>query len=776
MRHRTFSVIDILGFAFGISVCLLITLFLTKEYSFDLYNAKANQIYSLIDAQRNSSNVDYRAASAILNNYPEVKNVCTLGIMPGKIAATYINDTSDIRSAYDINNLMSTDNSFFRMFTTHFIYGDPSNPLPNPNSVVLTESSSQLLFGNEDPLGKEIVIMGQYPLTVAGVIKDFPGNSSINANIIVNMENNSFKFWFFTRNGVCTYFSNAYLQVAKTADSRKLVHAINGHPGLLGPYTKKVALVPLKDVHLYDNTDWLSAKRGNPALLELMMSIGLIVLTLAIINYVNLTMAQQNRRNKETGIRKTLGAGTQNVISLFLVESVFLTMTAFAVALVIVEITLPLFSDIVDTRLSMMPLMQFPGNILFLLSILIIGFLSGLGPALMLSSFTPVTTLSGRAGPVGKKTIRSLLTVFQFTVSIALMFCIIVIQKQISFAKNDNLGFDKEQLLRIDLPPIDQMRSLSLDEIRADISRGMLLGNMLKEYVGTKSASVTNGVPGNIRAYIGSGIEGKDQPVASVFADSNFIKTFGIKLVKGRNLLPGEYGKACVINEAAYKYFGWHDLTNKKFNGDNVIGVVKDFHTESLHEPVSPTCILFSPLFIPTNISLRIRKGTTGQTMSYLRKSWKRVFPNYPLDYQFYDEWFNQMYSKDQRFGEAIGMFGSLAITISCLGILGLAIFASERRAKEIGIRKVHGASVRDLMILLNKDFLKWIGVAFILACPIGWYAMNKWLQGFAYRTQISWWIFVVSGVGALIIAFLAVSWQTWRTATANPVESLRYE
>jgi putative ABC transport system permease protein len=235
-----------------------------------------------------------------------------------------------------------------------------------------------------------------------------------------------------------------------------------------------------------------------------------------------------------------------------------------------------------------------------------------------------------------------------------------------------------------------------------------------------------------------------------------------------------------MINETAFKYFGWTDLNNRKYNnwrdgGCEVVGVVKDFHVASLHQPIEPTCIIFSQT-PPSKISLRIEKGGIGPTMSYLQKAWKEVFPDYPLDYQFYDEWFNQMYVKDERFGNAIGMFAFLAITVSCLGILGMAVFASERRAKEIGIRKVHGASVNDLMILLNKDFIKWVIVAFVVACPIGWYAMNKWLQEFAYRTEMRWWIFVLSGVIALVIALLTVSWQTWRAATANPVESLRYE
>ena len=766
-KNVIFSAINILGFAFGISVCLLIILFLVKEYSYDTYNSNADSIYRLIDVAENSCAIDYRVASEIESQYPEVSNSCVVQVLPMKLSASYNNN------GYNFENLMSVDNAFFSMFTTHFIYGSSADPLPNPNSVVLTSSSAKKIFGNENPIGKEIVLMRNFPLIVTGVINDFPDNSSISANMIVNMENKNFKFRFSCANGkdssTFRYPFNVYLSLGEKADPIELVQKINSHPETIQPYVKEADLLALTDTYLHDNTTGSTTKRGNAGLLKLFTAIALIVLLLAVINYVNLSIARQNKRNKETGIRKTVGAGKKDIILIFLTESVLVTGMAVGIALLIAEIALPFFSKIVDSRLSLQPLITFPGNILLFVSILFTGVLSGIIPAVLYSLFNPVRVLSGRMTTSGgKKYFRNALTVFQFTVAIAMIFCIIVIQRQIGYAKHENLGFEKEQLLQIKIPFADKKDT--------DV-----LINKLNEFSSIKNVSLTNGIPGDVHIFMGSGVKDKNKNLSCIAADSNFLKTFKIQVIKGRDMIPGDYGQTCLINETAYKYFGWNDLDDKKYNngregGFEVIGVVKDFHIASFHKSIEPTCILFTSQFSLSNISIRIEKGAIAQTIAYLQKEFKEAFPDYPIEYQFYDEWFNQMYTKDERFAYAIAMFGFLTIFISCLGILGLAIFSSERRAKEIGIRKVHGASVNNLIVLLNKDFLKWVALAFVIASPIGWFAMNQWLQDFAYRTDINWWIFALSAGIAFLIALFTVSFQAIKAATANPIESLKYE
>ncbi len=772
-KNKTFSLINILGFAFGMSICLMIVLYLMKEYSFDSYHTNAASIYRMVAAVDNYSTIDYRVKNAVTENFPQVKNASIIEIFPKPIE-TYYNG-----SAYFIDNIMSTDSNFFEMFTAPFIYGNPKKPFQNINSVVLTESASRLLFGNENSFGKEITIRLPFRpenrLIISGVIKDFPDNSSLKANVIVNAENQDFKLYFSCEKGddksTYRWLFNIYLQLNKNADPNQLVADINNRAQLLAPYEKKISLLPLNEMYLNDYSKGGDALKGNPKLLRLFLGIALIVLVLAVINYVNLTVARQNKRNKETGIRKTIGANRKDLIFLFLIESVLVTVIAFGIALIILMLGLPYFNGIVESSLSVRPLIEFPTSIIVILSIFLIGVLAGMGPAVLLSSFNPVKILNGGSFSHRRKSIfRNALTVFQFTISIGLIFCIIVIEKQIDFVKNQNPGFNKEQLLCIDMPALQ----------KTDGSEAELLLDKLKQHKGIKNISLTMGAPGSINMHMGSGIKGKDKNLSIITADSSFLKTFEIQQIIGRSLMPGDMGNVCMLNEAAYKYFEWTDLKDKRFNngkvgGYEVIGVVKNFNYASMHNAIEPMCVIFDAHY-PTQINLRIAKGAVANSLEYINKLWKEIVPNYPLKYQFYDEWFDSMYRKEDKLAKTIAMYALLAISISCLGILGLAIFSSESRSKEIGIRKVHGANIKDLMLLMNIDYIKWVVIAFVIACPVAWYIMDSWLEDFSYRTTISWWIFALSGVIALMIALLTVSYHAIKAATANPIDSLRYE
>jgi putative ABC transport system permease protein len=763
LRHKTFSLINILGFAFSISICMMIILFVMKEHSYDRFYMNSDNIYKLVDSENNSSGIDYRLKTTIVNNFPEIKSGSITRIGYSKMGISYNHNN------YTLDNCMSVDNDYFKVFSIPILSGNTSRPLQNINSVVLTKSSAYKIFGNKNPVGKTITIEAETPLTITAVIKDYPDNSSINAGMLISSENTKFNnrfTWYGSDSSTYRYPACIYLLFKNDANVNLFVQNINKHAEILNPYVKKVGLLPLKDVYLHDNTEASDTKKGNPSLLELMTGIALIILILAIVNYVNLAVAQQNRRNKETGIRKTIGAGREDIIKLYLTESVLVTFIAFIIALLMVEISLPYFSKIVDSNLSIRPFWEFPANLISVFSILLIGIVSGFGPALLISSFNPVRIFSGNTFISNRKGYpRNFLTVFQFTVSIALIFCILVIQKQIDFVKHRDLGFDKEQLLRF-YAPFNKVTALT---------------NEFRQYSNITGVSASCGVPGEINMQLGGAVEGKDQPVSCIMADSSFLQTFKIQLLTGRKLLPGEYGKVCMINETAYKYFGWKDINNKRFNsgregGFEVIGVVKDFHFSSLHNVIEPACIMFSSGALPNIISLRIKPGTLHTTINYLHKVWKESVPNQEMEYHFYDDLFNEMYVKEDRFAEAIGLFAVLAISISCLGILGLVIFASERRSKEIGIRKVHGAKVSELMFMLNKDFLKWVVFASVIALPLGWFAMNKWLADFAYKTDINWWVFALAVLIALLIAFMTVTWQTWRTVKKNPVEVLRYQ
>jgi putative ABC transport system permease protein len=769
-NNKKFSIINITGFAFGISICLAIVLFLVNEYSCDRYHEHTDQIVRVIDVKNKSSSIDYRVKDILLNNYPEIENGCLV-----QCAFRPIEVKASDQGLY-LDNIMSVDNSFFEVFTIPFLTGNSSVPFTNINSAVITESTAKTLFGTENPVGKEILFRNNIPLTVTAVIKDFPENSSFSASILVNAENEEFKFekWIGDSRDLSTYRwpFRIYLQLNKKVNRELFLEKINSNTELLVPYVSDAGFLALKDIYLFDPTTGSGNKRGNPGLLKLLGAIAFIILSLAIINYINLTVAQQNKRNKDTGVKKTIGANRSIIFFHFLSESVLVSLVAFVLGIFLAWILLPVYNAIFSTTIDINYLFHLPNLSILICTILLIGILSGSGPAIALSGINPVKVLSGSVIIQGKKNfLRNFLTVFQFTISIILIFCVIIVQKQIKYVKHKNPGFNEEQLVRLDIPAIQENEAPKFFALIEELRKSPYISNLSTSY----------GVPGSIPLSMGSNMENTDKnmSVPSLLVDTAFLETFAIQVIKGRNLEPGDFDKVCMINEAAWRHFEFENLENKRFNnfgGYDIVGVVNDFHFRSLHDEIGPVCIIFTGKGRPTTINVRFASNGTTPGMDYIRETWKNILPGFPLKYQFYDEWFDSMYRSEERFAKTIGLFAVLAIVISCIGILGLAIFSSERRTKEIGIRKVNGATVTEVVTMLNKDFVKWVAIAFIVAVPASWYAMDKWLESFAYKTSLSWWIFALAGLLALGIALLTVSWQSWRAATRNPVEALRYE
>jgi len=768
--NKKFTIIIITGFAFAISVCLGITLFIAKEHSYDRFNEHFDQIVRVTDTEYNSSLIDYRVKDILSDNFAEIEKTCLV---------LRVNHPIEVKcgeKGFYLDDIISVDNNFFEIFSLSFASKLQSAPFIDINSAVITEETARTLFGDEDPLGKNLSIGGSIPVTVTGILHDFPDNSSISAGIMVNGNNENFRFntWIKDSRDLSTYRwpFQIYLQLKKSVDPDQLAAKINSHTGLLKPYNDKISFLKLKDIYLYDTTTGSATKQGNPGLLRLLTVIALIILSLAIINYVNLTLAQQSKRIKDTGIMKTFGANRYNILFHHLSESVFVSLIAFILGVYILWIMIPLYNAIFNTSLHFSYFFRFTYIIGLLFAVIIIGVISGSIPAILLSGITPARVLSGTIIPQLKKQYyRNILTIFQFSISIILIFSVLVVQKQIRFVKHRSPGFNEEQLLRLDLPNFPE----------ADVQKAVALLEEYKRSPFIKSVSITSGVPGEIHMSMGSNMENstRNTGVPCILADTAFLETFGIRLVRGRNLEPGDYGKVCMINEAAYIYFQFEDLNNKRFNnygGFDIIGVVNDFQFTSLHKTIGPACIMFTPNFRPTNINIRFAAKSTGQGVEIVKKIWDDILPGYPFKYQFYDEWFDSLYRSEERFAKTISLFALLAIIISCIGILGLAIFSSERRTKEIGIRKVNGANIAEIMVRLNREFVIWVAIAFAVGIPVMMISMKKWLSSFAYRTTLDWWIFVLAGIIALIIAIATVSWQSWGAAARNPVEALRYE
>jgi putative ABC transport system permease protein len=765
-----FSIINIAGFAFAISICLAISLFLLKERSYDRYHKNVNQIVRLTNPRNNSSLIDYRVKDILLKNYSEIENGCLVL----RVDRPVVVKSGD--KGYYLDDILSVDNNFFEIFTVPFISGQPSTAFININSAVITEKTAKVLFGTVASVGKDLLIFGTIPVTITGVIKDFPENSSLSAGILVNADNEKFRFtqWIKDSRDLSTYQwpFQIYLQLKKKVNNELFAAKINGNAALLKPYNEQIGFLKLKDIYLNDPTSGSGTKQGNRGLLKLLGGIALIILILAVINYVNLTIAQQNKRNKDTGLKKAIGADRTTILIQYLSESVIVIFLAFIAGILLLWFLMPFYKTIFNTTTEIKILFRFPCLIILPVTILIIGIISGSGPAVVLSGVSPVRIMSGYSILKRKKNyIRNLLTIFQFMISIVLIFCVIIVQRQIKYVKNINPGFNKEQLLRLDLPNI----------LPNDVQKAKVLISEFRRSPFIKDLSLTAGVPGRIYMRMGSNMENSDKNISvpCIMADTTFLETFGLKVIRGRNLMPGDYEKVCMINEAAYKHFEFENLENKRFNnfgGFDIIGVVNDFNFSSLHEAIGPLCIMFTSKSSPTSLNIRFISNGVGNGMNYIVNEWQNILPGYPLKYQFYDEWFDSMYTSEEYFARTISLFATLAVVISCIGILGLAIFSAERRTKEIGIHKINGAKISEILVMLNSDFIILLIIAYLIAIPIAWYSMHKWLQNFAYRTELSWWVFGLAGIMALVIALITVSWQSWRAAKRNPVDALRYE
>jgi len=770
LKNKKFSVINIVGFAFAISICLAISLFVINEYSYDRYNKNTDQIVRLINTKDKSSEIDYRVKDIVAKNFPEIQNAC-LALRSG-----YPVEVQCQGKGYYLDDIMSVDNNFFEIFTVPFISKLRSTVFTGINSAVITETTARKLFGTESPMGKDILVWGREPVTISGIVKDFPDNSSLSAGLLVNADNIRFKFnqWIGDSRDSSTYWwpFQIYFQLDKNMNPEILSDKINENAGILKPYVEQVGFLKLKDIYLHDPTTGSDTKKGNPGLLNLLTVIALIILTLAVINYVNLTVAQQVKHNKDTGIKKVFGAKRNNIIYHFLTESILVISLASVLGIMLLWFLIPYYQTLFNSYISINILFQIPYIIILTAAILVTGLISGTGPSIVLTRISPVKILTGSTfSPAKKIFLRNALIVFQFTISIVLIFCVTIVQRQIQYVKHNNPGFNEEQLLRLDLPFIREN----------DIGKAMTLLGELRKSPFIKSLSVTSGTPGAIRMSMGSNMENTNRNISvpCLLVDTAFLKTFGLRVVRGRDLEPGDIDKVCMLNEAAYRHFEFENLENKRFNnfgGFDIIGVVNDFHYSSLHKTIGPVCIMFTSKSMPSAINIRFASNSVGAGMDNIKKLWEDILPSYPLKYQFYDEWFDSMYRAEEYFARTISLFAILAIVISCIGILGLAIFSSERRIKEIGIRKINGAKISEILLLLNREFISLVIIAYLIAVPIALYAMHKWLESFAYRTGINWWIYILSGLLALLIALVTVSWQSWRAATRNPVEALRYE
>jgi putative ABC transport system permease protein len=778
-RHRVFSFINIMGLTVGMTACLLIFLYVRFEMSYDKFHPRADRIYRVVADLKtptetiNTGGPAWAVGPHLMLDFSEIE------------AFTRVNyDNLLIRKddiKYTEEGAIAADADFFKIFNFKLLKGDARTALTQPFSLVLSETAAKKYFGKADPMGETVLISGDgHPATITGVMQDMPENTQVKSEVVLSMSTIT-QFYAKDINDQWSNYGPFTFVLLKPgtnalAFQKKLPAFLdkwNGTEMRKIQMFPTLLLEPLKDIYLKSTRGFIL---GNIKNVYIFSVIALFILVIACINFINLTTARASERAKEVGIRKVAGAVRSQLARQFIGESVIICFIAFILTLGLSALLLPSFNHLAGKTISTGIFQNGSLLLLLLATGILIGLLAGIYPAFVLSSFKPIMVLKGRFATGAKGSIlRKSLVITQFAISTALIIGTIIVYTQMRYMRNRDLGFNKEQVLVV--------------ETDGDPNT-QLLQQTVSRLPDIKTTSLSGSVPGSRHPGAYSEVENikGDLQIANFdlyFVDFDYIPLYDIKVVAGRpfdRAYKTDSNKAMILNEAAVKMLGYHSphqAIGKRFKQwgreGQIIGVIKDFNYHSLQAPIKPLTMrmewdrfgLLSVKVNPTNIQ---------STITAIEKQFKTVIPNRPFTYYFMDEFFDRQYRSEERFGRLFLNFAILAIFISCLGLLGLASYSTMQRTREIGIRKVMGASVSNIINLLSKEFLKLVIISFFIAAPVAWYFMNKWLLDFAYRTSISWWVFAAAGTLAVLIALLTISFQAFKAAVANPVKSLRTE
>ena len=795
MKYKFISFINLFGLTVGITCCLLITTYILNELSYDRYNKNADNIYRVTRTFYNGNGTATLTLGSVAppfkyyfpSEFPEIQKITSLldiSPAPLRYKEKLINE----------QNVFFADENLFDVFTVKVLKGNPKTALSGPYSVMLTEEMAKKYFGNEDPINKMIRYSNQFDFKVTGVYKAFPTNAHMHPGMLLSFSTLKDPA-VYGEEGLRTNWGNnsffTYLLLPKGYDINKLQakfpafldkHMADDYGGKQPSKYTKLDLQKLTDIHLYSHTDYEAEPNSDISRVYIFSAIALFILLIACINYMNLSTARSALRAREIGIRKVIGARKRELIFQFLSESVLISWLAILLAIGFLYLTLPWLNKLSSQNLSLDILMKWQVLVPVFLAPFIVGVISGIYPALFMSSFQPVKTLKGLFKVGGSNiSFRKVLVITQFAISIILIITTMVVFQQLRYMQNTSLGYDKEHVVTMSYSSALQPQ---YEAFRNDLLRD----------ANVKDAARSSRIPtGRLLDGMGaSTIVGDSmQPVAAdirmLAADYDFLPTFNIRVVAGRNF-SRSYGtdtSGFILNETAVKAIGWktpQDAVGKAFQyggrTGRIIGVMSDFHFESLRQKIAPM-ILVLPTPTAFNFYNRFSVKITGNVssaLSTLEKTWRRYLPETPYEYTFLDENFGKQYENEQRQGSIFTVFACIAIFIACLGLFGLSAFAITQRVKEIGVRKVLGANVSTIVAMLSKDFLKLVLIAAVPAFVVAYIAMNKWLQDFAYRINMPWWVFIVAGLLAALIAFITVSFQAIKAAMANPVKSLRTE
>lgn len=789
-RSKSYSFINIFGLAIGLTCTILIGLYIAHELSYDKFHENEDRLYRVVESYNSEQEENWFAttysalAPTLGSEYPSIRNTSHIYPTNGLVIGSE-------NQKYQEDNIIYADSAFFEMFSFPLISGNPATALNAPLSMVITQNIATKFFGNENPLGKTLSFKGQrstYEFEITGIAENPPSNSHIQFEYVFSYESlQSLRPWEYNK----WYYPPMYTYL-ELGSNESLSDLKNAFPSFQKKYVgseaeiRQLDLQPISSIRL--NSDYqneLSAT-SDITYIYLFSAIGFFILIIACINFMNLATARSIKRSREVGMRKTLGAQRSQLIWQFLGEAIIITLISMVLAIILVEIILPYFNSISGKSLSLDILSL--GNMLLLAlgTILFVGAIAGSYPAFYLSAFKPIQVLKGVNKKEGSSSVmfRKGLVVFQFFVSTGLIFSTFVVTQQLDFLQNGRLGFNKEQVAII--PVRDTQDQFNIKSLKDE----------MKRITGVESVSAVSGVPGissGIHAFGAVPDDNKTDTlgVMTITSDHSFVETLQLNLLEGRDFSDAfstDETQAFIINQTAAEKFGWdnpigEELTLRFYTTDlvekkgTVVGMVEDFQYHSLHSDIDPILIqVFSATFYHDYLAIRFASDNLQASLQDVEAKWSAFNPDRPFEYTFLDDTFDVMYRSEEQLSMVFNLFAIIAIAIACLGLFGLASYSTEQRLRELGIRKVLGASAADILTLLSKDFLKLVVVGFLISAPFALFFMNRWLQNFSDRIEVSFGIFFLVAIVSISIAVIAVSYQSIRAALMNPVDSLKSE
>ncbi len=801
-KQRVYAAINITGLAVGLATCIIILLYVSQELSFDKHHEKANRIFRVAidfkfeDNSFEIATVPTQMGPTLERDFPEVEKAVRF-----RDRGSYLVRPAESNNNRREEDIIYVDAGVFDMFTLPMIQGNPETALKDPNTVVITASAAERHFGSRNVVGETLILGDEDTYTVTGIIEDMPVTSHFHFDFLLSMEGlegaseqNWLSFNFHTylllREGTDPeVFEEKFKSFKKTYTEKQLRDFIGLDFDQFETAGNKLEyyLQPLTNIHLYSDLEQELEANSSILYVYIFSGLALFILLLACINFMNLATARSSTRAKEVGIRKTLGSLRKQLTVQFLAESLLLSFIAFFVALLLVEMTLPVFSNIAGRTISSNFLTE-PFLLGTIFGIVVVtGLLAGSYPALMLSSMKPVNVLKGAFTERKSQILfRKSLIVFQFSLSIIIIVGLLVINKQLDFIQSKDLGFEKDQVL-----------ILNDAWVLGDTDRLLTFRDEMLNHTVFEDGTITGYFP--VEGYVISNTvfwpEGREPSGGSTvtmenwIADEHYIPTLRMEIIEGRNFSKelDSQNNSVILNESAVRRLGFNDPVGKvihtlrddssdpdTYRSFTVVGVVRDFHFQSLRQNITPVGLFYGGN--KSNIAFKVSVGNASQALGLLKSAWSNYAPMQPFSYEFMNQQFNRMYRAENRIQDLMMWFSLLAALIACLGLFGLSAYSAERRRQEIGIRKVLGASIRSILSLMSKTFIQLVLISFVIAVPIAWYTINQWLQNFAYRVEIGIEIFLIAGVAALLIAIVTVSWQSIRAALMNPVNSLRSE